>query len=59
MTEIIHILPNRLNRNINIFLLFIPILIFILVLVLIVARNPRQNVATSHPAPTVLGEENP
>jgi hypothetical protein len=35
MYKLVHIHPNRLNRNHNIFLLFIPALIFVIALALI------------------------
>lgn len=59
MHEIIHIIPNRLNKNTNIFLLFIPILIFVLALALIIAKVQKPSVATTNQTPAVLGTDNP
>lgn len=52
--ERIHILRNRLDRKLNIFLLFVPIIIFILVLSLFVSAYKSGRIA-SELAPTVLG----
>jgi len=52
--ERIHILRNRLDRKLNIFLLFVPIMIFILVLSLFVSAYKSGRIA-SELTPTVLG----
>ena len=43
--EIIHLHPNRLSRNINIFLLFIPAILFALILALLIANYYHPNSA--------------
>lgn len=58
--EPLHITPNRLNRDINVFLLLIPAVVFGLLLAILVSgfrgKVVKEQVATLQ-EPTVLGEE--
>lgn len=62
MTEPVHLHTNRLNRNVNVFLLLIPTIVFIFVLALLYINykvNPqKQQIAVEqNPETAVLGEE--
>lgn len=58
MQETVHLHPNRLNRDINIFLLFIPAVVFVLLIFLLFSgfRKNEVQVATTQ-EPSILGEE--
>jgi len=58
MHEIIHLHPNKLNRDINIYLLFIPAIVFVILTFLLFAgfRPNEPQIATTQ-EPSVLGEE--
>jgi hypothetical protein len=52
----IHLIKNRLERNSNLFLLFIPIVVFVLVLSIFIAITKKAQIA-SFAEPSVLGDE--
>ena len=55
-SEAVHIFKNRLDRHLNIYLLFIPILIFVLVLTLFVSFKKTSETASTV-SPDILGTE--
>ena len=52
----VHIYKNRLDRNLNIFLLFIPAVIFVLILLLFFSKYNQAHLPRDENE-TVLGEE--
>ena len=55
-SEAVHIFKNRLDRHLNIYLLFIPILVFVLVLTLFVSFKKTSETASTV-SPDILGTE--
>jgi hypothetical protein len=52
----IHINRNRLNRNINLFFLLIPIILYVLIISLALGRLNNQEIAATE-GPSILGEQ--
>lgn len=57
MSVPVHIQQNKVDRHINIYLLFIPIIVFVLTLTAILFSFERKRSVASNQEPAVLGEE--
>ncbi|MFZ5933071.1 MAG: hypothetical protein ACOYT7_03300 [Patescibacteria group bacterium] len=56
MYEPVHIHRSSLNRDLNVFLLFIPAIIFVLVIAFLLTFKSKEEIATTA-EPSILGEE--